>query len=73
MKSVLIDTNVILDLLSKREPYYLEGRKIFSLADLKEVNLIISSLSLCECSLYIERSFEDKRCKIYSEQIQGAC
>lgn len=46
MKSVLIDTNVILDLLSKREPYYLEGRKIFSLADLKKVNLFISSLSL---------------------------
>ena len=46
MKCVLIDTNVILDLLARREPHYLEGRKIFSQADLKQVKLVISSLSL---------------------------
>ncbi len=46
MNRALIDTNVILDLLSKREPYYVEGRQIFSLADRKMVNLVISSMSL---------------------------
>ena len=46
MSRVLIDTNVILDLLSKREPYHLECQKIFSLGDMKLVDLVISSLSL---------------------------
>ncbi|NND06630.1 MAG: PIN domain-containing protein [Saprospiraceae bacterium] len=46
MSRVLIDTNVILDLLSKREPYYIASQKIFSLADKKMLNLEISSLSL---------------------------
>ena len=46
MSRVLIDRNVILDLLSKREPYYIEGQQIFSLADMKIVELVVSSLSL---------------------------
>ena len=43
---VFIDTNVIIDLLAKREPFYVESQKIFSLSDTKQVELIISSLSL---------------------------
>ncbi len=46
MRRVLIDTNVILDLLSKREPYYRACQRIFSLGDMKMVDLVISSLSL---------------------------
>ena len=43
---VFIDTNVIIDLLAKREPFYVESQKIFSLSDTKQIELIISSLSL---------------------------
>ena len=39
MNSVLIDTYVILDLLSKREPFYVESSQIFSLADMQKVKL----------------------------------
>lgn len=43
---VLVDTNVILDLLAKREDFYEDSMKIFSLADEKEISILVSSLSL---------------------------
>jgi len=44
--NVFIDTNVIIDLLSKREPFYHESLQLFSLADSNEIELTISALSL---------------------------
>lgn len=46
MSKILIDTNVIIDLLSKRAPFYVESEKIFSLADLSKLDLVVSSLSI---------------------------
>lgn len=46
MNRVLVDTNVIIDLLAKREPFHVESRQLFSMADLNEVELVVSSLSL---------------------------
>ena len=43
---VYIDTNVIIDLLAKRKPFYIESLKIFSLADTKEIELVTSSLNI---------------------------
>ena len=43
---IFVDTNVIIDLLGKREPFYIESLKIFSLADSKEIDLITSSLNI---------------------------
>lgn len=35
IKKVFVDTNVIIDLLAKREPFYEAAAKIFSLADMR--------------------------------------
>lgn len=45
MKNLFIDTNIVIDLLAKREPFYEEAAKLFSLADKNEVRLIVSSLT----------------------------
>ncbi|MEA5127053.1 MAG: PIN domain-containing protein [Proteiniphilum sp.] len=45
MKNLLIDTNIIIDLLAKREDFYQEVQELFTLADENEVNLYISSLT----------------------------
>jgi len=45
MKKLLIDTNIIIDLLSKRENFYQEAQELFTYADEKEISLYISSLS----------------------------
>lgn len=46
MKKLLIDTNIIIDLLAKREPDYADAAKIFSLGDKKQILLSVSALSL---------------------------
>ena len=46
MKKTLVDTNVVLDLLAKREPFDVESRQLFSLADMGQIELVISSLSI---------------------------
>ncbi len=45
MKKLLVDTNIIIDLLAKRELFYEPAAQLFSLADQKKVELYVSSLS----------------------------
>lgn len=45
MKRLLIDTNIIVDLLTIRGEFYLEAAELFSHADRKELTLLVSSLS----------------------------
>lgn len=45
MENLLIDTNIILDLLSKRKNFYQEAQELFTLADEQEIKLYISSLT----------------------------
>lgn len=46
MIKILVDTNVIIDVLAHREPFYEDSARIFSLADLGRVKLVISALSI---------------------------
>lgn len=55
MKSLLIDTNIIIDLLAKREEFYSEAAQLFSLADRKEIKLKISSLSFANTNYILTR------------------
>lgn len=45
MSRLLIDTNIVIDLLSKREQFYAEAAELFSRADKKELHLAISVLT----------------------------
>jgi len=45
MEKVFVDTNVIIDLLAKREPFFKDAQVLFTLSDKKEIELCISSLS----------------------------
>ena len=55
MSKLLIDTNVVLDLLAKREPFYNSAAKIFSLADKKKLKLSISSLTFTNTNYVLTR------------------
>ncbi len=63
MKKFLIDTNIILDMLAKREPYYSDAVALFSLADKNQVNLSVSALSLINTHYILKkyRSEQDTR------------
>lgn len=45
MDRLLVDTNVVIDLLSRREEFFREAQELFTLADNKEVELYVSALS----------------------------
>ena len=46
VEKLLIDTNVIIDLLAKRERFYKDAQDLFTLADKKNILLFVSSLTL---------------------------
>lgn len=46
MKRLFLDTNIVLDLLAYRMPFYTEAAKLFSLADKKKLKLSVSALCL---------------------------
>jgi predicted nucleic acid-binding protein len=45
MNKILIDTNIVIDLLAKRDPFYKSAAQLFSLADKQKVELSVSSLT----------------------------
>ena len=45
MEKLLIDANIIIDLLAKRESFYQEAQELFTLADEKHLSLFISALT----------------------------
>lgn len=57
MKKIFLDTNVILDLLAERNPFYDSIAKIATLADQKKISLIVSPLSFTTVD-YVLNKFE---------------
>jgi predicted nucleic acid-binding protein len=55
MKNLFLDTNIILDLLAYRMPFYTEAAKLFSLADKKKLRLSISALCLADANYILTR------------------
>ncbi len=63
MKKLFVDTNIVIDLLSHREPFYDESARLFSLADQKVIELNISSLTIANTSYTLLRQASAKKAK----------
>jgi predicted nucleic acid-binding protein len=59
MRKIFLDTNIILDLLAYRMPFYTEAAELFSLADKKKLILSISSLCLADTHYILSRQNPD--------------
>lgn len=55
MSKILIDTNIVIDLLAKREPFYKSAAQLFSLADKQKIELSISSLTFANTNYVLSR------------------
>lgn len=55
MKSLFLDTNIVIDLLAHRMLFYTEAAKLFSLADKKKIKLSISALCLADVNYILSR------------------
>ena len=60
MKNLFLDTNIILDLLAYRMPFYTESAKLFSLADKKKIKLSVSSLCLADAHYILSKQNPEK-------------
>jgi len=55
MKKVFIDTNIVLDLLGQREPFYEDAAKLFSQADRGKIKLYVSSLTIANANYVLTK------------------
>jgi len=70
MKRIFVDTNIILDLLSKREPFYQESADLFSLADKKIIEIYISSLSIANTNYTLTRLTNSENAKVILRKLR---
>lgn len=70
MENVFVDTNVIIDLLAKREPFYIDAQDLFTMSDKKEIQLCISSLSFANAYYSIVKHHKDVDAKKYMSKFK---
>lgn len=57
MDKIFVDTNIVIDLLQKRENFYPEAQELFTLADKKEVELYISALTIANTNYLLSKYY----------------
>lgn len=55
MNRLLIDTNIVIDLLAKRQEFYPEAAELFSKADRGEIALYVSSLTFANTNYILSK------------------
>lgn len=55
MSRILVDTNIVIDLLSKRKDFYEEAADLFSRADKKQLQLTISALTFASTNYILSK------------------
>ncbi len=63
MENVFVDTDIVLDLLEQREPFYKSAAILFSRADLKEIKLLVSSLSFTTIHYILRKKYSNSESK----------
>lgn len=63
MDSILVDTNIIIDLLTKRQDFYISASELFTLADKKEIKIAISSLTFANTFYLLSKELNDAKAK----------
>ncbi len=63
MENLLIDTNIIIDLLSKRKSFYQEAQELFTLADEQEIKLYISSLTFANTHYLLSKELNSNEAR----------
>lgn len=59
MKNIFLDTNIVMDLLAHRMPFYTEAAKLFSLADKKKIVLSVSALCLADINYILSKQISE--------------
>ncbi len=65
MTKLFIDTNIVIDLIAKRGAFYQSAADLFSIADLGEVKLSVSSLTFANPNYILSR----QKSKVQAKEI----
>ena len=66
MTKIFVDTNIVLDLLQKREGFYEAAQQLFTLADNKQVELYISALTIANIHYILFKHLKMEARKVLS-------
>lgn len=70
MQKVFLDTNIIIDLLAQRDPFYKDAQALFTLADQGQIELQISALSFANASYALSKYHQVATAKKYLQQFK---
>ena len=70
MKKLFIDTNIVIDLLAKREPFYDEAAMLFTLADKQKIRLSVSALTLANTNYILLQSKKSEEAKLILRKLK---
>jgi predicted nucleic acid-binding protein len=70
MKKLFIDTNIIIDLLAKRDPFYDEAAILFTLADKKKIGLSVSALTFANTNYILLQSKKQEESKLILRKLK---
>ena len=63
MDKILVDTNIVIDLLTQRNEFYRPASRLFTLSDNKEIILSISSLTFANTYYLITKELNAQKAK----------
>ena len=63
MEHVFVDTNIVIDLLQKRENFYKEAQELFTKADRKKLKLYISALTFANTYYILSKYYSFSEAK----------
>lgn len=63
MDKLFVDTNIVIDLLQKREDFFEEAQELFTLADKKKVKLFISSLTIANTHFLLLKHYSSNEAR----------
>lgn len=70
MKKLFIDTNILIDLLSRREPFFEDAATLFSMADKKEFELSVSSLTIANTGYVLLKQMKPNEAKFVLRKLR---
>ena len=67
MKRIFVDTNIVMDLLERREQFFQEAQELFTLADKNEVKLYVSALTIANAHFLLFKHLKMEARKVLAK------
>jgi predicted nucleic acid-binding protein len=67
MKRIFVDTNIVIDLLERREQFFQEAQELFTLADKGDVKLYVSALTIANTHFLLTKHLKMEARKVLAK------